>query len=276
MNREHCANAAGRKQRKCAKKRFSLLYSIPILIFTFLGAPEIVLAGDFTGLWVGQIEILQINEVGHPTDTVTPTDVAHPFDMRILLHSEDTDLDDETNAETVRLLKRVTVMGRRYEVEVEDGVYEERIERVLVTDDSILGDYEGVSRRDGKLVGLRLGSAAFEFDDDPSASEAETLELAGNIGLGQTLVGESTLDEDHPLNPFKHKYHPDHRSGFDVTRMIALTFDSAKDPEDADSGVNTFAGDYEEVIVGIHKMEIRARGRFIINRVSMVPTLNDH
>ncbi len=276
MNREHCANAAGRKQRKCAKKRFSLLYSIPILIFAFMGASECVLAGDFTGLWVGQIEIVQINEVGHPTDTVTPTDVAHPFDMRILLHSEDTDLADETNAETVRLLKRVTVMGRRYEVEVEDGVYEERIERVLVTDDSILGDYEGVSRRDGKLVGLRLGSAAFEFDDDPSAAEAETLELAGNIGLGQTLTAVLALDEDHPLNPFKHKYHPDHRSGFDLTRAITLTFDSAKDPDDADSGVNTFAGDYEEVIAGIHKIEIRARGRFTIDRVSMVPTLNDH
>ena len=156
MNREHCANAAGRKQRKCAKKRFSLLYSIPILIFTFLGAPEIVLAVDFTGLWVGQIEIAQINEVGHPTDTVTPTDVAHPFDMRILLHSEDTDLADETNAETVRLLKRVTVMGRRYEVEVEDGVYEERIERLLVTDDSILGDYEEVVEGIHKIRTLDL------------------------------------------------------------------------------------------------------------------------
>ncbi len=276
MNRNYCANMVGRNQSKFAKKRFSLLYSIPILFFAFLGASESVLAGDFTGLWVGQIEIAQINEVGHPTDTVTPTDVAHPFDMRILLHSEDTDLADETNAETVRLLKRVTVMGRRYEVEVEDGVYEERIERVLVTDDSILGDYEGVSRRDGKLVGLRLGSAAFEFDDDPSAAEAETLALTGNIGLGQTLVGELTLGEDHPLNPFKHKYHPDHRSGFDVTRTITLTFDSAKDPDDADSGVNTFAGDYEEVIEGIHKIEIRAKGRFTINRVSMVPTLNDH
>jgi hypothetical protein len=173
------------------------------------------------------------------------------------------------------LLKRVTVMGKRYEVDNGDGTVEERVRRVLVTDDTLLGNYEGVIRRDGKLVGLRIGSAAFQFDEDPGATGPGALDLTGKIGPGETLEGTLLLDAGHPVNPFKHKYHPDHRSGFDIERRIALTFDSETDPDDPGSGVDAFAGDYSEIIEGIHKIPVVAEGRFTIERVSQVPTLND-
>ena len=69
-------------------------------------------------------------------------------------------------------------MGRRYTVDNGDGTFEERIRpAVLLTDDSLSADYEGVVRRDGKMVGIRLGSAEFQFDPDLDA-----LDLAGTIG----------------------------------------------------------------------------------------------
>ena len=244
--------------------------SLPVLIlfFVLFCAPAVSRSAETAGLWFGQIEITQVSEVGHPTDTVTPTDVAHPFDMSILLHAEDSN--DDQVPETTRLLKKVTVMGERYTVDNGDGTVEERIRRVLLTDDSLLAGYEGVIRRDGKMVGIRLGSAGFQFDPDSDA-----LDLTGTIGLGQLLEGAIALDPDHPVNPFRHKYHPDHRSGYEISRTFRLTFDPAANPDDPESGVEAFEGDYEETIEGLHKIPINIKGHFTINRVSLVPTLND-
>ena len=243
-------------------------FPVLVLFFILFVAPAVSQCAETAGLWFGQIEIAKVSEVGHPTDTVTPTDVAHPFDMRILLHAEDAN--DDRVPETTRLLKKVTVMGERYTEDNGDGTVEERIRRVLLTDDSLLANYEGVIRRDGKMAGIRLGSAGFQFDPDLDA-----LDLAGTIGLGEVLEGAIVLDADHPVNPFRHKYHPDHRSGYEIARTFRLTFDAAANPDDPDSGVDAFEGDYEETIGGLHKIPIHIKGRFTINRVSLVSTLND-
>ena len=69
----------------------------------------------------------------------------------------------------------------------------------------------------------------------------------GPFGTG-TLNGVVALDYNHPLNPFKHVYHPDHdnlnerfeqpplpegRESFTVTRNVAFEF-TATDPHGVD------------------------------------------
>lgn len=228
---------------------------------TLSGNPQ--WASVLSGLWIGQIEITGVSEVGYGSaDTETPYDVANPFDMTLLLHVDD--------REAVRLLRHVTLMQRRFTVENDDGTTEERVRRVLITDDDRLYDYEGVIRRDGKLVGVRLGSLFFDFD--PSL---DALPVAGGVRAGGVLSGDLTIAADHPRNPFRHLYHPDHRSGRDLHRTFTLTIDPDVDAERPDAGVFELEGRYEEIFEGLHKLPIRIEGNFQLERVSTIPLLND-
>ncbi len=221
------------------------------------------------GLWMGQIEINQVNEVGFGvTDRETTRDVANPFDMPILLH--------EDAEGKVRLLRHVTLMQKRYEI---DGTTEEMVRRVLVTNDNLLSDYEGVTRRDGKLVGIRIGTLFFDFDQ--SLNE---LPVSGKIGVGD-VTGKLTLSADHPHNPFRHLYHPDHRSGRELRRDFTLTF-AEVDPSNPNAEALELNGDYHETLTVAepppdepkgepHEISVKMKGTFQLERVSTIAVLND-
>ncbi len=130
---------------------------------------------------------------------------------------------------------------------------------------------QAASIQDGESFARRLGSAAFSFDGD--------LPLAGDFG--SALSGGYTIPEDHPLNPFRHKYHPDHDCDqvgecFAVTRSFILTFSAAPPPGDSRPGWGDrlLGGTYEETITGLHKHSIVVGGRFEMTRVSSVAVLN--
>ena len=213
------------------------------------------------GLWTGRIEINAVNEVGSQTDTETPTPVANPFDMRILLHAD--------AAGVVRLLRHVTIMQKRYTVP-ENGNTLEKVARILITDDALLPNYEGVVRRDGKLVGIRLANLAFVFD-----SPGNTWLLEGGIGFGGVVSGNLTLGQKHPTNPFMHRYHPDHREGRDIIRQFSLHFDNKPADLEPGQGLYSLEGVYEETLWGLHKIPIRCSGAFTLERISVIDTLND-
>jgi len=205
------------------------------------------------GLWIGQIELNKVNEAVSKTDTQTPTSVKHPFDMKILLHVDDTG--------KVCLLKDVTLMQK-----VENNT----ARRLLITDDTRLSEYEGVVRRDGKLVGIRMGSPAFEFDLDKNS-----LELSGSMGAGQSLEGTLILDGDHPMNPFRHMYHPDHKNGIAIERNMQMTFDEDQGSDDPENAKFQLNGTYKETITGLHKIPLKVEGRFNIQRISEIGKLNE-
>jgi len=208
---------------------------------------------EAAGLWIGQIEINKVSEVRGDTDT--PTAASHPFDMRILLHVD--------AFGQVRLLRDVTLMQTK-EKEA-DGT----VRKVLITDDTRLSDFEGVVRRDGKLAGIRLGSLAYDFDP-----ERNELPLIGGVGSGFSAAGTLTLDMNHPTNPFRHKYHPDHKEGKTITRDIILTF---KNPDDDKPGAGLFRleGTYSETVSGLYKGPLRLEGTVSMERVSVVDRLNE-
>jgi alpha-tubulin suppressor-like RCC1 family protein len=224
---------------------------------TINGAPT--WASVLSGLWIGQIEINKVNE----TTKTEPQDVPNPFDMRILIHiSADG---------TARLLKEVTLMKEPY-VKEENGKSIDMVRNRLITDETLLSKYEGVIRRDGKLVGIRLTSLAFEFD--PSTSNE--MELNGTVRGNSKLTANLTISENNPNNPFVHKYHPDHRTGRKIDRNITLFINPVSDDDDdPQSGEFKFEGVYDEILYGAHKLPIHLQGQFSLERVSGIHTLND-
>ncbi len=186
-----------------------------------------------------------------------------------------------------RLLSEVTVMWKdgatqaapdnpEYETTALPGEY------VLITRGDLLGQFKGSTVRDGEQVGRRIASANF--------SHGAPVDMNGDFGgtLGCTL----DIPHDDPLNPFKHRYHPDHdmevarmttRSDgsqapwYTVTRELELTF-SDTDPESNDTarwGDSLTGGVYDEAVIGIHKETIHVQGLFRLYRVADVGVLND-
>jgi hypothetical protein len=130
------------------------------------------------------------------------------------------------------------------------------------------------------------------------------LPLAGTFGRGQgdprltfvirqtnvtatlgppALSGTVVLPANHPTNPFRHRRHPDHTVGFDITRNIRLDFEPAVAGAlmRAGVGVDRITGTYREEIFGLHKplgpqkdTGLRVEGSFELNRISLVDTLN--
>jgi hypothetical protein len=112
-----------------------------------------------------------------------------------------------------------------------------------------------------------------------------SVSLPAEEGLGPAaLTGQIFLPANHPTNPFRHRRHPDHSAGFDITRNIRIDFDAEQTEGTIPSvtrGVSTVSGLYREEVFGIHKplgpgkdVGIRTEGRFQLNRVSAIGSLN--
>jgi hypothetical protein len=98
--------------------------------------------------------------------------------------------------------------------------------------------------------------------------------LTGNLSPGNTLECTIEMNENHPTNPFRHLYHPDHQQGKNITRQIQLTISATQDNNDPDDDQFSLAGTYQESISGLHKIPIKIAGSFSIQRISEVDVLN--
>ncbi len=112
-------------------------------------------------------------------------------------------------------------------------------------------------------------------------------ELAQPTDLGPAgLEGRIYLPAGAPTNPFRHRRHPDHGLGYNIERLIRLDFDGVTGDalEPAGYGVDRITGTYREEIFGLHKplgpepetapIGLRTEGRFELNRISLIDTLN--
>lgn len=211
------------------------------------------------GLWVGDVTLRKVNEVqkavNGAAEAVSPT--GSTASIRIILHVD--------ASGQVRLLKDVIVMQTQ-----PAGVPPPPPKLVLVTDPTQIFQYEGVVKRNGKMVGLRYGTAAFDFPG------IETT-MIGGVGLGLACAGRIDLDKLAPTNPYRHKYHPDHKVGFDLIRVFSIQFSGAPgDPLTAAPayGVDRITGTYRESIAGLHKITLKTEGTVTLNRISAIATLN--
>ena len=259
---------------------------------------------NVTGLWVGQAtfdgisEVNSVtvitnrlrftNDIGQVTNVVmlsytntpspTPTPVASGLSQRIIFHVD-------TN-NTTRLLSEVFQLYREststndvdgYQVTAKQG------ESVLVTDRSRLADFKGSRLRDGTLVGRRISSPTFAFEG--SAATNHYVACTGQFGPGQTVTVTFGLSADNPLNPFKHKYHPDHdnlgtdfrtysEEAYGVIREVTLVFDSESGGTSPAAGYDELKGTYREKVRGLHKNPIYGSGRFVLRRFNTIGELN--
>jgi hypothetical protein len=114
-------------------------------------------------------------------------------------------------------------------------------------------------------------------------------DLAQPSDLGPAgLEGLIYLPANHPTNPFRHRRHPDHTTGYNIERHIRFDFDGTQGDslEAAGYGVDRITGTYREEIYGLHKplgpepdtnpIGLRTEGRFELNRISLIDTLNTH
>lgn len=105
----------------------------------------------------------------------------------------------------------------------------------------------------------------------------------GGVPGAPALEGSILLPADHPTNPFRHRRHQEHGTGLDIRRNVQFAFDGeAADPlARGGFGVDRITGTYREEIFGLHKplgpnkdIGLRVEGRFELNRVSLIDTLN--
>lgn len=211
-----------------------------------------------------------------------PTPTKNEFTMRVLLHVD--------NTGQARLLKEVVQMWRDgtytndangYQAVDKPGTY------VLLTRDALLSQFKGAVLKDGVPIGRRLSAIGFDFDGQGT----NHMPLAGTFAPGQSLTGTIQISSDYPLNPFLHRYHPDHdnldanfnpitdpakKEAYAVTRQLEFDFAAGAAPSAAspDPAFTSMEGTYHETLTGLHKQPINVQGTFKLSRASFIAELN--
>lgn len=230
------------------------------------------------GLWAGMVSIDKVSQPTNDAAPEEPVTAAGEFIFRILLHID--------RAGQAKLLDEVILMWRDGTLAPDpegsgNQVVDEPGRFVLVTDDTLIPMFQGSTVRDGEQVGRRVSTAAYSLN--------EPLAMTG--ALGDRMHAELELGFNHPLNPFKHKFHPDHDNlderfentlperteSFTIRREMELEF-ADEDPDGLQFpgfGDRIVGGVYREVIRGVHKQALHVEGTFRLQHVSRVSVLND-
>jgi hypothetical protein len=118
--------------------------------------------------------------------------------------------------------------------------------------------------RNGRKIAYRLEAALFP----------QAVQLSGSVGddaKSGVLSGSLPLPAAHPLNPYRHRYHPEHVLGYDIGRTVKLRFGAQipQDPAVLDlfGSVGTASGVYEEELTGLSREPIRVRGAFRLRQL---------
>jgi hypothetical protein len=248
-------------------------------------------ARNRAGLWVGNVTLDAVAEVNSGmlvtnmtnqsvtriNTSTTPTPTRSELSMRLLVHV-DTNGTTCLLRDVIQLWKDGTYTndanGRR--VTATPGRF------VLLTDDSLLGQYSGAALRDGQSVGRRLSSASYDWHGTNTV-----MPMTGSFAVSNRLSCTLALQPNSPTNPFRHKYHPDHdnlnatfsaykQEAYPITRQIELTLTPA-DPtqfSSADYGYSVIGGTYRETITGLHKDPLVTSGKFRLTRAATTAVLN--
>lgn len=225
------------------------------------------------GLWIGEAVINAVSQPAHPGDPVLTRPAGGDFSFRLILHVD-------ANS-TARLLQHVFLVRKPPTFKPDPAnpglnILDQAARTVVVTDEALIPQIIGSAG----IIGRRISSAAFGFKNP--------IALTGSDGTNTCAI---TLDYNHPLNPFKHIYHPDHnnlderfeltlpegKESFTINRKVTLEFTGA-DPLGLNPpgwGDTELGGTYRETMTGLHRNTIHIAGNFRLVRVARVGTLND-
>jgi hypothetical protein len=206
-----------------------------------------------SGLWLANVEVDAVNELhSGSTDKTTTKKVKYPFDLELVLHS----------GEKTRLLKEVFIMQTKGD---------EDKKKVLVIDQAKIMDYEGVIRRgDNRLVALRFSTPSFDFSE-------KFIELSGKVEEGQKISGTVVHTKNHPTNPFRHQFHPNHKIGKDITRTFEISISKSSTggvgTTKPSEGQTALKGTYKETITGVHKLPMVVSGTVRLYQINTITEL---
>ena len=191
------------------------------------------------GRWIGRVTLNQVST--HPSIQALPLDQAEAPAMGMTLLLELPDPSAVQGGATPQLLDSLTI-------------------------DTF---------RDGRPLSRRFSSILFDRPVALTESAGDPLDPFGAAG---TLQGTLHISPDDPLNPYRHRYHPEHRSGYDITRDITIKIESQQDRLseelaglDGTFGTQRLAGQYTEVITGISAQPITVHGTFRLDRLAVQP-----
>jgi len=132
--------------------------------------------------------------------------------------------------------------------------------------------------RDGRTVQRRFTSVLL---DRPVVLVEDETDPVDPLGVTGTLRGTLHMAPDDPLNPYRHRYNPEHRLGYEITRDITIEIrplgDSVSDELaglDGTFGPHRLTGRYTEVITGVTAEPITVEGDFTLDRFEGQPVSN--
>jgi hypothetical protein len=207
------------------------------------------------GLWVGQATVNQVNAPAYTTNGLLSTPA--PASFRLLVH-----VDGYGHAS---LLQQVLLAwdSTLTEAPHTNGTY------ALYAEEGALPN----NATDVK----RLSSAAFPMMAPLTMTGSFTNMLGGSV----------VVRSDDPVNPFLHRYHPQHDNKDwlfrpytnavetpTIQRDITLEFSAATNaPANPLWGVDAVSGTYRETLSGLRAQPLRVQGGFILQRISRINTL---
>lgn len=127
--------------------------------------------------------------------------------------------------------------------------------------------------RDGRILRYHYNAVMFHEDVNLNGS---IIDGHSNEMLTQTMV----INANHPLNPYRHRYNPEHLNGYTIDRTITMRF-TLEDPDPlnqqlgltATLGDNELVGEYTEEIKGLANEIITVTGCFKLHRLSRTTQL---
>ncbi len=226
----------------------SLLQISDTLGQTRMNLPVSATTTPRSGLWGGAAAIVKVDRL--LGNTTTPNNVARPFPIRLLVHSND--------AGQVRLLQQ-----------------------------AYLGEQAGLPAVSAKESGFTAPAKASSRASSSHFPTGMDLPGSGTVGLSGSVTFTVTLSHTDKSNPFLHAYHPDHdnlderfeqvlpaaKEVPQITRSITLAF-AAQSPTGFDPswGSTTLGGTYTEVISGLRDRPVTISGSFTLQRASDAAT----
>ena len=251
------------------------------------------------GLWVGNVEVSAVAEVNSTIDPLTPKPTDTGFNFLIIVH-----IDSEDNARLLNeaYIMKTAAMYVQDPTDPQSTILADPGEYVILTEATNLENYEGVRRLGHEVVGSRISTIAYASSQpdviksshftSPLSSTVFPVLMSADSSTSPILFCTLKLDYNDPLNPFKHKYHPDHdnlterfdaalpegKESWDIARLIRLEFtknDPSAGAPSSEWGDTKIGGTYHETITGIHRYPINVRGKFVLKYTLGVETLGD-